>query len=74
MTGQGGPGFLELARTRTDAAGTARMQWFTLCPDMPCASMIQSYRVVVPATGDLTGARSRGMVRVVVPPGGYHSG
>lgn len=65
MTGQGGPGFSELARKRTDASGTVRMLLFTLCPDEPCSSMTQSYRVVVPATGDLTGARERGTVRVV---------
>lgn len=71
MTGQGGPGFSELERKRTDASGTVRMQLFTLCPDMPCTAITQKYRVVVPATGDLTAARSRGTVRVVVPPGGY---
>ncbi len=71
ITGQGEPGFSELSRARTDASGTVRMWLFTLCPDMPCASMTQDYRVVVPATGNLSAARTRGHVRVVVPPGGY---
>lgn len=71
ITGQGGPGFSELGRKRTDASGTARIPLFTLCPDMPCTSMTQTYRVVVPASGDLSAARARGTVRVVVPPGGY---
>ena len=71
ITGQGEPGFSELTRKRTDASGTVRMLLFTLCPDMPCTSMTQKYRVVSPATGDLTAARARGSVRVVAPAGGY---
>lgn len=71
MTGLGSPGYSELGRKRTGANGMVRLPLFTLCPDMPCTSMTQRYRVVVPATDHLGAARSRGTVRVVVPPGGY---
>lgn len=65
LWGQGGPGWSEIDRQRTDPSGGARLALFTLCPDMPCKAITDRYRVVLLPTKSLTGTIAHGSVKVV---------